>query len=65
MQIIQILKQILSHRSVEPCRAKEKDRKFKGASGAIFSSAHYYVNVDGFIACRLGGAIVDVKEKSC
>ena len=63
MRIIQILKQILSHRSVEPYRAK--DRKFKGASGAIFSGSHYYVNADGFIACRLGGAIVDVKEKSC
>ena len=48
--------------SVEPCRAK--DRKFKGVSGAIFSSAHYYVNADGFIACRLGGAIVDIKDKS-
>lgn len=62
MRIIQIIKQILSHRSVEPRRAK--DRKFKGVSGAIFSSAHYYVNVDGFIACRLGGAIVDIKDKS-
>lgn len=62
MRIIQILRQILSHRSFEPCRAK--DRKFKGASGAIFSSAHYYVNADGFIACRLGGAIVDIKDKS-
>ena len=61
MRIIQIIKQILSHRSVEPCRAK--DRKFKGASGAIFSGSHYYVNADGFIACRLGGAIVDMKEK--
>ncbi|WP_170020551.1 hypothetical protein [Campylobacter sp. RM16190] len=63
MRIIQIIKQILSHRSVEPCRAK--DRKIKGASGAIFSETHYYANADGFIACRLGGAIVDIKEKSC
>ncbi len=63
MRIIQILKQILSHRSVEPRRGK--DRKFKGASGAIFSGSHYYVNADGFIACRLGGAIVDMKEKAC
>lgn len=63
MQIIQIIKQILSHRSVEPCRAK--DRKFKGASGVIFSESRYYVNADGFIVCRLGGAIVDIKEKTC
>ena len=63
MQIIQIIKQILSHRSVKPGR--EKDRKFKGASGAIFSGSHYYVNADGLIACRLGGAIVDIKEKTC
>ena len=61
MRIIQIIKQILSHRSVEPCRAK--DRKIKGASGAIFSSAHYYVNADGFIACRIGGAIRGRKGK--
>ena len=62
MRIIQILRQILSHRSVEPCRTK--DRKIKGASGAIFSGSHYYANADGFIACRLGGAIVDIKDKS-
>lgn len=63
MRIIQILRQILSHRSVEPRRAR--DRKFKGASGVIFSESRYYVNADGFIACRLGGAIVDIKEKIC
>ena len=63
MRIIQILRQILSYRSVEPCRAR--DRKFKGASGVIFSESHYYVNADGFIACRLGGAILDIKEKIC
>nr|DAX78175.1 MAG TPA: Potyvirus P1 protease [Caudoviricetes sp.] len=62
MRIIQSLKQILAHSSSRRCRVR--NRKFKGASGVIFSESRYYVNADGFIACRLGGAIVDIKDKS-
>mgnify|MGYP003286076754 CR=1 FL=1 len=31
-------------------------------SRADFSPRHYYINADGFIACRLGGAVVDVSQ---
>ncbi|WP_169778916.1 hypothetical protein [Campylobacter curvus] len=39
----------------------DKNAMIKG-SRADFSPRHYYINADGFIACRLGGAVVDVSQ---
>lgn len=59
MRIMQILKQILVHKHKPPA-----ERKIYGLSGAVFSGAHYYVNIDGFIVCRVGGGAIDIKDKT-
>lgn len=37
-----------------------KRGRIKGSSGCMFSPAHYYINTDNFIVCRLGGFVVDM-----